>query len=175
VALVSVKPTSEKAVIAQAQSLWRLGSQDAALELLSQAVAAAEREQPGLSASERSERLTSLVRELARMQLSSGQVSLTLDLLARLAPFLSGSADIWAIRGNASQRLGQHQASVDAYSMALKIRPDEPRWMLGAAVSLASLGELKAASDMVNKARAGGGASPEAIAYLKQLGVTFQE
>jgi hypothetical protein len=59
--------------------------------------------------------------------------------------------------------------------MALKIRPEEPRWMLGAAVSLASLGELKAAADMANKARAGGGASPEAIAYLKQLGVTLQE
>ncbi len=175
VALVSVKPTSEKAVLAQAQSLWRSGSQDAAIELLSQALAATEREQTGLSTLARSERLTSLVRELARMQLSLGQVSLTLDLLARLAPFLSGSADIWAIRGNASQRLGQHQASVEAYSMALKIRPDEARWMLGAAVSLASLGELKGAEDMANKARAGGGASPEAIAYLKQLGVTIQE
>jgi MSHA biogenesis protein MshN len=175
VALDSVKPSSEFAVLAQAQSLWRSGSQDAAVEVLSQALAATEREQPGLSTLERSERLTSLVRELARMQLLLGQVRWTLDLLVRLAPVLSGSADIWAIRGNASQRLGQYQASVEAYSMALKIRPEEPRWMLGAAVSLASLGELKAAADMANKARAGGGASPEAIAYLKQLGVTLQE
>ena len=166
-------PQTEQAVLAQAQSMWRSGMQVAAVELLNQAVAAAEREQPGWSALMQSDRLASLVRELARMQLSLGQASLTMDLLVRLAPALSGYPDIWAIRGNVAQRLGQHQASVDAYAMALKIRPDEPRWLLGSAVSLATLGQLKEAADKAEKARDQGPVSPQVIAYLEQLGVTL--
>jgi tetratricopeptide (TPR) repeat protein len=166
-------PQAEQAVLAQAQSMWRSGMQVAAVELLNQAVATAEREQPGWSALMQSDRLASLVRELARMQLSLGQASLTMDLLVRLAPALSGYPDIWAIRGNVAQRLGQHQASVDAYAMALKVRPAEPRWLLGSAVSLATLGHLKAAAEMAEKARDQGPVSPQVIAYLEQLGVTL--
>jgi tetratricopeptide (TPR) repeat protein len=166
-------PSSEQAVLAQAQSMWRSGMQLAALELLNQAVAAAEREVPGWSTVERSERLATLVRELARMQLSMGQAGLAMDLLIRLAPTLSGYPDIWAIRGNVAQRLGQYQASIDAYAMALKVRPDEPRWLLGSAVSHATLGQLKEATEMAEKARDQGWVSPEATDYLVQLGVTL--
>jgi tetratricopeptide (TPR) repeat protein len=148
--------------------------QMAALELLNQAVAAAERDAPGWSSVERSDRLATLVRELARMQLSMGQAGLAMDLLVRLAPTLSGYPDIWAIRGNVAQRLGQHQASIDAYAMALKARPDESRWLLGSAVSHATLGQLKEAAVMAEKARDQGWVSPEATDYLVQLGVTLQ-
>ena len=165
--------SSEQAVLAQAQAYWRSGAREAALELLGQAVARTEREQTELSPREKTERLTALVRELARMQLSQGQVSQAFDLMVRLEPDVSGSADIWAMRGNAAQRLGQHQSSVDAYLTALKIRPDEPRWMMGAAVSFASLGAIERATDMAHKARTGGLLSPEAFAYLKQLGVSL--
>lgn len=166
-------PQTEQAVLAQAQSMWRSGMQVAAVELLNQAVVAAEREQPGWSALAQSDRLAILVRELARMQLSMGQVSLTMDMLVRLTPALSGYPDIWAIRGNVAQRLGLHQASVDAYAMALKVRPDEPRWLLGTSVSLASLGQLKVAAEMAEKARDQGQVSPAVMAYLEQLGVTL--
>lgn len=166
-------PPTEQAVLAQAQSMWRSGMQGAAVELLNQAVAAAERDQSGGSALVQRDRLASLVRELARMQLSMGQASLTMDMLVRLTPALSGYPDIWAIRGNVAQRLGQHQASVDAYATALKVRPDEPRWLIGSAVSLATLGQLKAAAEMAEKARDQGRVSPEAMAYLEQLGVTL--
>ena len=169
---LDASPT-EQAVLAQAQSMWRSGLQAAAIELLNQAVAAAERDQSGGVALAQSDRLAVLVRELARMQLMMGQASLTMDLLVRLTPALSGYPDIWAIRGNVAQRLGQHQASVDAYAMALKVRPDEPRWLLGSAVSLATLGQLKAAAEMAEKARDQGRVSPEAMAYLEQLGVTL--
>jgi len=174
-AMGPVAPSSVLAVLAQAQSLWRSGSQEAALELLSQAVASAERDAAGLSAVAHNDRLVLLVRELARLQLAMGQVGPAMEVMVRLAPALSGSAETWALRGHAAQRLGQHQSSADAYVMALKIRPNEPRWMLGAAVALASLGQLHEAADMADKARSAGWVSPEVLAYLSQLGVTLRE
>ena len=118
--------------------------------------------------------LASLVRELARMELAEGRVSQTLELLKRLEPALSGVADIWAIRGNAAQRLGRHAESVAAYQMALKLRPNELRWMLGAAVSLAAQGQTAAAAELAEKARAGGALTPELATYLRQLGVPLR-
>jgi Flp pilus assembly protein TadD len=174
-ALGPVAPSSVLAVLAQAQSLWRSGSQEAALELLSQAVASAERDAAGLSSVAHNDRLVLLVRELVRQQLAMGQVGPAMEVMVRLAPALSGSAETWALRGHAAQRLGQHQSSADAYVMALKIRPNEPRWMLGAAVSLASLGQLQDAADMADKARTAGWVSPDVLAYLSQLGVTLRE
>ena len=174
-ALGPVAPSSVLAVLAQAQSLWRSGSQEAALELLSQAVASAERDAAVLSSLAHNDRLVLLVRELVRQQLAMGQVGPAMEVMVRLAPALSGSAETWALRGHAAQRLGQHQSSADAYVMALKIRPNEPRWMLGAAVSLASLGQLQDAADMADKARTAGWVSPDVLAYLSQLGVTLRQ
>ena len=54
---------------------------------------------------------------------------------------------------NAAQRVGQHAEASLAYRTALDIRPGEPRWMLGAAVSMAALGQLAATADMVDWAR----------------------
>ena len=118
--------------------------------------------------------LAALARELARMELAEGRVSQTLAMLIRLEPVLSGVADVWAIRGNAAQRLGRHAESAAAYQTALKLRPNEPRWMLGAAVSLAAQGQTQAAAELAEKARAGGVLSPEVAAYLRQLGVILR-
>ncbi len=119
--------------------------------------------------------LASLARELARMELAQGRVSQALELLTRLEPALSGVADVWALRGNAAQRLGRHSESVAAYLMALKLRPNEARWMLGAAISLAIQGQMAEAAELAEKARAGGALSPEVAAYLRQLGVPLRE
>jgi MSHA biogenesis protein MshN len=91
-----------------------------------------------------------------------------------LEPALSNQADLWAVRGNAAQRLARHQESVQAYFKALALRPNEPRWMLGAAVSLAALGQLDAAAEQAEKARAAGVVSPEILAYLRQAGVPLK-
>ena len=109
------------------------------------------------------------------MEMAQGRVAQTLEMLTRLEPALSGVADIWALRGSAAQRLGRHQESAAAYQMALRLRPNEPRWLLGAAVSLAAQGQLAAATELAEKARAGGAVSPEVAAYLRQLGVTLRE
>lgn len=164
------RQTAAQETLAQAQSLWVSGSREAALELLREAVAVAER-----AHSAGSPVLPSLVRELARMELAEGRAQQVLALLTRLEPMLSAQADLWAVRGNAAQRLGLHQDAAQAYLAALKLRPDESRWMLGAAVSLAAQGQLTAAAELVEKARAAGVVSPDILAYLRQLGVPLRE
>ncbi len=162
-------------VLAQAQSLWSAGSHEAAIDLLHEALAATERASLAGAPAGNHAVLASLARELARMELAQGRVSQVLQMLTRLEPALSGVADVWAIRGNAAQRLGRHQESAAAYLTALKLRPGEPRWMLGAAVSLAAQGQTAAAAELAEKARADGVLSPEVATYLRQLGVPLRE
>ncbi len=161
--------------LAQAQSLWHSGSRQAAMDLLHEALATAERVNPVGTPSGNHSELVLLARELARMDLIEGRAGPALEMLTRLEPALSGSADVWAIRGNAAQRLGRHQESVAAYLMALKLRPNETRWMLGAAVSLAAQGQTASAAELAEKARVGGALSPEVAIYLRQLGVPLRE
>lgn len=161
--------------LAQTQALWNSGSHDMAIDFLREALDSTERANPAGKSSGNNVVLASLARELARMELAVGQVSETLEMLTRLEPSLSGFPDIWAIRGNAAQRLGRHQECTAAYLRALKLRPNEPRWMLGAAVSLAVQGQTAAAAELVEKARMGGVLSSEVTAYLRQLGVAIRE
>lgn len=163
------RQTAAQETLAQAQALWSAGSREAALEVMREAVVAVERVQPADVAL-----LAPLVREQVRMELALGRPDAVLVLLSRLEPVLSGQADLWAVRGNAAQRLGRHQESVQAYLAALRLRPGEARWMLGAAVSLAALGQLEAAAQQAEQARALGPVSPEVLAYLRQAGVPLR-
>lgn len=160
--------------LAHAQGLWAAGSREAALDLMREAVAVAERAHHAGTLAAGSPVLPSLVRELVRMELAEGRVSRVLDMLIRLEPALAEQADLWAVRGNAAQRLARHQESVQAYFQALELRPGEPRWMLGAAVSLAALGRLEAAAEQAEKARVAGIVSPEILTYLRQAGVPLK-
>lgn len=166
-------PAAQEA-LAQAQQLWNAGSRSAAIDLLHEALILAERANLAGAPPGSSSIIASIARELARMELAEGRVSQVLVLLTRLEPLLSDVADIWAIRGNAAQRLGQHPESAAAYLMALKLRPNEARWMLGAAVSLAAQGQTSAAAELAEKARDGGALSPEVASYLRQLGVPLR-
>lgn len=164
-------PMPAMQVLAQAQSLWNAGSHEAAVDLLRDALGHVER----LGAGANAMMLAPLARELARMELAQGRPRQALDMLQRLEPVLSGVAEVWALRGNVAQRLGRHQESASAYLAALALHPQEPRWMLGAAVSLAANGQLEAAADWAEKARAQGALSAELAAYLRQSGVILQE
>lgn len=155
--------------LAQAQALWNAGTREAGLELVREAVAAVERVQP-LDV----HLLVLLVREQVRMELALGRPGAALNLLNRLEPVLAGQADLLAVRGNAAQRLGRHAEAVQAYLGALQLRSGESRWMLGAAVSLAALGQLEAAAQQVEQARALGPVSPEVLGYLRQAGVPLR-
>ena len=159
--------------LAQAQILWNAGSREAAIDLVRGSLAAVERTNLADSASGNNSILAAMARELARMELAEGRTSQVLDMLIRLEPSLSGFADIWAMRGNLSQRLGRHEESSMAYFAALKLKPGEPRWMLGAAVSLAAQGKTDSAAELAEKARSSGALTPEIANYLKQLGVVL--
>lgn len=154
--------------LTQAQNLWAAGSREAAVALLREAVAVAER------APDAEAQLPLVVRELARMELAQGRSGAALDLLTRLEPRLAGHSDLWAMRGNAAQRLGRHAESVQAYQRALELRPGEQRWLLGAAVSLAALGQADNAAQYAEQARALGPVSAEVLAYLRQAGVPLR-
>lgn len=168
------RPSPALDALAQAQSLWTAGSHAAALELLREALALSERANVAGAPAPTTAVLASLARELARMEMAEGHVSQALALLTRLEPSLSGEAEVWALRGNAAQRLGRHEESAESYQRALRLRPKEARWMLGAAVSLAALGKTESAADYAEKARLGGALTPELATYLKQLGVALK-
>lgn len=161
--------------LAQAQSLWNSGSRDAAIDLMQQSIAAAERVVKASPSANNSTVLIALTREMARMQLAEGRFGAVWELLTRLEPQLGNQPDLWAIRANAAQRLGRHQDSVHAYMVALQSRPDEQRWLLGTAVSLAALGQTSSATEMAEKARAVGPVSKDILAYLRQAGVVFRD
>lgn len=163
------RPSTAHDVLVQAQGLWAQGDREAAISLLEEALVIAEKAGTGKA---QVAVLLPLARELARMQIAMGQVAPALDLLTRLESPLSGAPDIWAMRGNAAQRLGRHSESVSAYQAALKLQPDEPRWLQGVAVSLAAQGQLDLAAQWAEKARSVGGLRPDVANYLRQLGVS---
>ena len=157
--------------LAQAQNLWNAGSREAAVDLLRDAVAIAERAGPSGSSTV----LVLLLRELTRMQLAEGQFGAVWEVLTHLEPHLGNQPDLWAIRANAAQRLGRHEDSVHAYLVALQSRPTEQRWLLGAAVSLAALGKTISAAEMAEKARSAGPISKDVQTYLRQMNVPFKD
>ena len=157
--------------IAHAQGSWTAGSRDTAIELLQEVLATTERVANQSGVPPNTQLLQLQVRELTRMQLAASRPGPAMDLLVRLEPLLGNQADLWAVRANAAQRLGRHQDSVHAYMMALQSRPNEQRWLLGAAVSLAALGQVTGAGEMADKARLIGPISKDVLSYLHQMGV----
>jgi tetratricopeptide (TPR) repeat protein len=161
--------------LSHAQTLWNGGSRDAAVDMLQQAVATAERAAASAPSAANTQTLVLLVREFGRMQLSEGRPAAVWETLTRLEPVLHDQPEMWALRANAAQRMGRHQDSVHAYMTALQARPTEQRWLLGTAVSLAALGQTASAADMADKARAAGPISKEVQTYLRQMGVPIKE
>ena len=168
-------PDAALEALAQAQRLWMAGSRDAAIDLLTEALAVLGRLYGADLAGAGTPVPLAMLRELVRMQLAQGQPELVLAVLRRYERVWAGQADLWAVRANAAQRLGQHAESAQAYRMALRLRPGEPRWMLGAAVSLAAMGQTGPAAEMAEQAQALAPVSPEVLAYLRQLGVPLRE
>ena len=158
----------------QAQRLWSDGSADAATHLLRETLVALERSRAAELSGAGAVVGLALLRELVRMEVAQAKFSAVVASLKQHESLATGQADLWAVRAHAAQRTGQHQDSSQAYLRALQIRPGEPRWMLGAAVSLAAQGQTAAAAEMVERARAIETVSPELLAYLRQLGVPLR-
>lgn len=155
--------------LAQAQALWHAGNASAATELLREAVQVALRASPASAPLDGTQ--SAMVRELVRMQMGTGHVAEAHALLQHNEARYGAQAELWALRANAAQRLGLHQDSVQSYMQALQTRPNEQRWLLGLAVSLAAMGQTGAANGVVERARAEGPIPREIADYLRQLGV----
>jgi tetratricopeptide (TPR) repeat protein len=109
---------------------------------------------------------------LARLEVADNRPQAALDLLKRLENLLAEDGDAWALRGNAEQRLGLHADAAQSHLIALRIRPTEGKWMIGAAISLAALGKLDEAQMWAERARERDAVTPAIAAYLQQLGIT---
>ena len=166
------KPNSLLALVAQAQAFWADGERSAALQLLKGAMQRLESTPDRVGQADAA--TMALVREYSRCGLLSGQTAEVLATLDRLPPQWVGVADLWAIRGNAAQRLGRHAQAVAAYQQALQLSPNEPRWMLGAAVSMAASGQTGPAAEMAEKVRIARALPLDVANYLRQLGVPIK-
>jgi len=149
--------------VQSARELWGAGNGEAATALLREVLAA-----PGADATGRA----AVARELARLELMSRDPAAALQTLDRHAAELRGDAQAWALRGNATQRLGRHDDAVSAFEAAVRLQGDDTRSMLGAAVSLAATGDLAQARLWTDRARRIGPVPGDVLAYLSRLGVT---
>ena len=161
---VPVRQPPADETVAAARALWNDGSRPAALAALRQALVAAEtaRNNPATVA---------LARELARLDVADNRPQDALELLRRLEPLLGNDADAMALRGNVEQRLAMHAEAAQSYLAALRMRPADGKWMLGAAISLAAIGKLDEAQLWVERARERDAVTPTIAAYLQQLGI----
>lgn len=150
--------------VAAARALWNEGSRAGALATLRDALAVAEGARNVAAAAP-------LARELARLEIADNRPQAALDLLRRLEVSLADDPEAWALRGNAEQRLALHAESARSYLAALRGRPAEGRWMLGAAISFAADGKLEEANGWADRARERGAVTAPMEAYLQQLGV----
>ena len=159
--------------LAQAQAMWTEGARASAIDLLRQALSRLELTSPSGAGSGAPAPMAAMVRELVRMEVAEGQVGNAHKLLVRLEPQIGQVADLWAMRANAAQRLGQHADAASSYRRTLKLKSDEPRWLLGLAVSLAAQGQTGEAAELAEKARLLGPLRPDIANYLRQLGVVI--
>ena len=130
--------------------------------------------QPKPSASASADATALALRDAVRQQLARGDYTGIWNTLGHLEESPKNS-DLWAIRANAAQRLGRHQECVHAYLVALEANPNEPRWLLGAAVSLAALGKTTQASEMAERARGLAPINKDVLNYLRQSGVSLND
>jgi len=161
---VAVRQVAAGETVASARLMWQEGSRNNAYATLREALAAAE-------ASRDPQATRTLALELVRLELAGNRAQAALDLLRRQDALLGDDADALALRGNAQQRLMLHGEAAESYLAALRLRPTEGKWMLGAAISLAADGRTEEAQAWANRARDRGAITPPIAAYLQQLGV----
>ena len=157
--------TDETVAVARAQ--WNEGARAGALATLRQALASAE-------PSRNPAAIAPLARELARLEIADSRAQAGLDLLRRLEGLLADDAEAWALRANAELRLALNADSARSYLAALRLRPTEGTWMLGAAISLAAGGRMDDAQAWADRASERGAVTPAIASYLQQLGIAVR-
>lgn len=156
--------------LARAQGLWRTGEREHAARMLQAALP--DPTQNSVVGSGPGEQIAlTLLRELVRMELELEHHMTVASLLRTQELLVAQQADLWAIRAQAEQRIGQHARAVQSYRTALVQRPGQARWMFALAVSLAATGQTSAAAEQLSLGSAIAPVPPAVFAYLRDLGV----
>ncbi len=78
------------------------------------------------------------------------------------------AAEYFAFLATLYQRAGRHDEAVKSFSEAVKLRPQEGRWWLGAAISLEAAEQWKAAGEAYQRAAASGSLDKQLLQYSQQ-------
>ena len=139
--------------LAQAQTLWNSGSADAAIEMVGVGHGQPSAMRSGSEAIGNPQLLT-LVREWTRCSWPAA-VTGGLGRLDPVEPVLAMCPTCWRCAPTPRSASAATRTACSPHLAALQARPDEQRWLLGAAVSLAALGQTTSAAELVDKARTG--------------------
>lgn len=78
------------------------------------------------------------------------------------------AAEYFAFLATLYQRAGRHDEAVKSFNEAVKLRPQEGRWWLGAAISLEAVEQWKAAGEAYQRAAASGNLDKQLLQYSQQ-------
>ena len=78
------------------------------------------------------------------------------------------AAEYFAFLATLYQRAGRHDEAVKSFTEAVKLRPQEGRWWLGAAISLEAAEQWKAAGEAYQRAMASGSLDKQLLQYSQQ-------
>lgn len=168
---LALSPTE---ALARAQELQQSGHTARAIDVLHQSLKAT---LAGLTDTSGPDTMQiAMVKEWVRLNMGTGHMAEAHAWLVHNESRLQSSAELWALRANLAQRLGQHQDCVLAYMQALQASPSEPhwqqRWLLGMAVSLAAMGQTRAAGGVAQRASDDADIPQEVAEFLRQMGVS---
>ncbi|HEX5342136.1 MAG TPA: tetratricopeptide repeat protein [Duganella sp.] len=101
---------------------------------------------------------------LARLQLEKGGPAL--DTLLKTLPYAGNNADYHAFLAGVLQREQRHAEAADHYRAALQLSPQNGVWWMGLGISLQADQHLPEAREAFNRARSGGGLTPELRTFV---------
>jgi len=78
------------------------------------------------------------------------------------------AAEYFAFLATLYQRTGRHDEAVKSFNEAVKLRPQEGRWWLGAAISLEAVEQWRAAGEAYQRAAASGSLDKQLLQYSQQ-------
>jgi MSHA biogenesis protein MshN len=105
---------------------------------------------------------------LARLQVDRGETAQAIVTLGNGLEHARGNADYVAFLAALQQRMGRHEAAIELFQAALRLRPASGVWWLGLGVSLQAVHRNADAQDAYRRARASNNLSPELAAFADQ-------
>ena len=102
---------------------------------------------------------------LARSYVDRGQDLKALSLLEKSREAAGTDAEYFAFLATLYQRNGRHPEAVTSFTEAVKLRPQEGRWLLGFAISLEATEQWKASSEAYQRAAASGSLDKQLLQY----------